>query len=251
MVERDAPRYVPSGWPPEVNPPGIPDWETTAAAWLLDLVPEYRQHAAVRRHPVILAFIARHVTAGAVEGARQGYRASCTELGDLVSPHAIDAPLRAWRAEGERLAATACAVDLVERALRGETFRPGSYAAAQSPVIVQNSSETSSVIRFGAAECSVRSCRRSHLRTRLSGPPAVAVDHDLRDGVVRNLVARHRCRLSGLWPPSACTKENGSALGLVQLRRRSWRTVSRPPPRDEGRTRPALKPPCDMESRVV
>ena len=124
MVERDAPRYVPPGWPPEVNPPGIPDWETTAAAWLLDLVPEYRQHAAVRRHPVILAFIARHVIAGAVQGARQGYRATRSELGDLAPPHAIDAALRAWRAEGERLAATACAVDLVERALRGETFRP-------------------------------------------------------------------------------------------------------------------------------
>ena len=130
MVERYAPRYVPPGWPPEVNPPGIQDWETTAAAWLLDLVPEYRQHAAVRRHPVILAFIARHVIAGAVQGARQGYRATRTELGDLVPPHAIDAALRAWRAEGERLAATACAVDLVERALRGETFNPGSYAAA-------------------------------------------------------------------------------------------------------------------------
>ena len=75
MVQRGAPRYVPPGWPPEVNPPGSEDWETTAAVWLLDLVPEYRQHAAVRRHPVILAFIARHVIASAVEGARQGYRA--------------------------------------------------------------------------------------------------------------------------------------------------------------------------------
>jgi hypothetical protein len=90
----------------------------------LDLVPEYRQHVAVRRHPVILAFIARHVIAGAVEGARQGYRVTRSELGALVPPHALDAALRAWRAEGERLAATACAVDLVERALRGETFRP-------------------------------------------------------------------------------------------------------------------------------
>jgi hypothetical protein len=98
MVERDAPRYVPPGWPPEVNPPGIRDWEMTAAAWLLDLVPEYRQHAAVRRHPVILAFIARHVIAGAVEGARQGYRVTRSELGDLVPPHAIDAALRAWYA---------------------------------------------------------------------------------------------------------------------------------------------------------
>jgi hypothetical protein len=71
-----------------VNPSDVPDWETTAAAWLLDLVPEYRQHAAVRRHPVILAFIARHVTAGSVQGARWGYRATRTELGDLVPPHA-------------------------------------------------------------------------------------------------------------------------------------------------------------------
>ena len=56
------------------------------------------------------AFIARHVIAGAVEGARQGYRATRSELGDSVPPHAIDAALRAWSAEGERLAATACAV---------------------------------------------------------------------------------------------------------------------------------------------
>jgi hypothetical protein len=45
-------------------------------------------------------------------------------MGDLVPPHAIDAALRAWHAEGERLEAIACAVDLVECALRGETFEP-------------------------------------------------------------------------------------------------------------------------------
>ncbi len=95
-----------------------------ATAWLLDLVPEYRQHAAVRRHPVILAFIASHIIGGAVDGARRGYRTTRTELGDLAPPHVIDAALRAWRAEGTRLAGTARAVDLVERALRGETFRP-------------------------------------------------------------------------------------------------------------------------------
>jgi hypothetical protein len=49
MVERDAPQYVPPGWPAKVSPPGTRDWEATAAAWLLDLVPEYRQHALVRR----------------------------------------------------------------------------------------------------------------------------------------------------------------------------------------------------------
>jgi hypothetical protein len=124
MVERDTPRHVSPGWPPEVNPPGVQDWETTAAAWLLDLVPEYRQHAAVRRHHVILAFIARHVIADAVEGARQGYRGGTQRAGWPCPAACYRRRVRAWRAEGERLAATACAVDLVERALRGETFRP-------------------------------------------------------------------------------------------------------------------------------
>jgi hypothetical protein len=68
MVEREA-RRVPSGWQARVKPPGTPDWEATAAAWLLDLLPEYRQYPTMRRHPIVLAFIARHVLDGAVEGA--------------------------------------------------------------------------------------------------------------------------------------------------------------------------------------
>ncbi len=93
-------------------------------AWLLDLVPEYRQHALVRRHPVVLAFAARHVIGGAVEGARQGCRTTRSELGELAPPHVIDAALNAWRTEGRRMAAIDRAVALVERALRGETFNP-------------------------------------------------------------------------------------------------------------------------------
>jgi hypothetical protein len=72
----------------------------------------------VRRHPVVLAFIARHVLGGEIEGARQGYRTTRSELAELVPPHVIDAVLRDCRAEGRRLAATAKAVELVERALR-------------------------------------------------------------------------------------------------------------------------------------
>jgi hypothetical protein len=87
---------------------------------LLDLIPEYRVYPTVRRYPVALAFIARHVLLGAVEGARQGYRITRSELGALVPPHAIDAVLRDCRTEGRRMAATVQAVELVERALRGE-----------------------------------------------------------------------------------------------------------------------------------
>ena len=46
----------PPGWPAAVRPPGAPDWEATAMAWLLDLCPpEYRTYPALRRHPVVLA----------------------------------------------------------------------------------------------------------------------------------------------------------------------------------------------------
>jgi CheY-like chemotaxis protein len=57
-----------------------------------------------------------------VEGARQGYRTARTELADALPPHAVDSVLAAYRKEGARLAATARAVGLVERALHGEPF---------------------------------------------------------------------------------------------------------------------------------
>ena len=111
---------MPSDWPAEVSAPGSEDWEATAADWLLDLLPEYRQYGTLRRHPVVLAFMARHMLDGAVEGARQGYRTTRSELGELVPPHVIDAALRDCSTEGRRLAAAARAVELVERALRAK-----------------------------------------------------------------------------------------------------------------------------------
>jgi hypothetical protein len=93
-------------------------------AWLLDLVPEYRKHAVVCRHPVILVCIARHLVHGSVEGARDGLPAVRTELAEHAPPHAVDATLKAYRDEGRRLAAAERAVELVERALRGEPIAP-------------------------------------------------------------------------------------------------------------------------------
>jgi hypothetical protein len=67
-------------------------------------VPDLRGHASVRRHPVILAVIARHTVTGTLEGARQGYRTARSELGEAVPPHAVDSALKAYRDEGRRLA---------------------------------------------------------------------------------------------------------------------------------------------------
>jgi hypothetical protein len=117
--------YLPPGWPAGVHPPGSQDFERTAVAWLLDVVPpDYRLYGVLRRHPAALASLARHHLAACVEGARQGYRTARTELGNALPPHGVDAVLAAYRSEGRRLVATATAVGLVERALRGETFTP-------------------------------------------------------------------------------------------------------------------------------
>jgi hypothetical protein len=117
--------YVPPGWPTGVHPPGSEEFEQTAVAWLLDVVPpDYRLHGVLRRHPVALAALAKHHLAACVAGAREGYRTARAELGDRLPPGSLDAVLDAYRTEGSRLVETARAVDLVGRALRGEVFAP-------------------------------------------------------------------------------------------------------------------------------
>jgi len=117
-----------------VHPPGSEDFESTAVGWLLDVVPpDYRLHGVLRRYPVALATLARYHSKACVEGARQGYRTARTELAGALPPHAIDTVLAAYRKEGARLAATAEAVDLVERALRGEVFTPKMNLPSAEP----------------------------------------------------------------------------------------------------------------------
>jgi hypothetical protein len=126
--------YLPPGWPAGVHPPGSDDFERTAVAWLLDVVPpDYRLYGVLRRHPIALAVLATHHVAACVEGARQGYRTARSELGDVLPEHGVDAVLAAYRGEGRRLVATAQAVDLVGRALRGEMFRPQIRAETAGP----------------------------------------------------------------------------------------------------------------------
>jgi len=104
----------------------------TAVTWLLDVVPpDYRLHGVLRRHPLALAVLARHHLAACVHGAREGYRTARTELASLP-PGGVDAVLEVYRAEGRRLVATARAVDLVGRALRGEVFTPQLGTAGRS-----------------------------------------------------------------------------------------------------------------------
>ena len=112
--------YLPASWPKAVAPPGTQDWEASAVEWLLDLAPDLRGHTAVRRHPIILTVLVRHIVTGSLDGARQGYRVARSELGEAVPPHAVDSALGAYRDEGRRLATAVKGIEAVERALRGE-----------------------------------------------------------------------------------------------------------------------------------
>lgn len=67
-----------------------------------------------------MAVIARHMVTGTLEGARQGYRVTWSELGQAVPPHAVDSALGAYRDEGRRLAAAVKGIEAVEGALPGE-----------------------------------------------------------------------------------------------------------------------------------
>ena len=114
---------TPPGWPARVRPPGAPDWERTAVAWLLDLCPpEYRGYPLLRRHAVVLArFAAMHVEAcqGAVRRALSEARGA---LRGLVDADTVAGAVEVWQAEEARLLAERRAVGLVEEALRGRRF---------------------------------------------------------------------------------------------------------------------------------
>jgi hypothetical protein len=117
--------YLPHDWLAEVFPPGGEDFEASAVAWLLDVFPpDYRGHPVLRRYPAALASMARQHGHACVEGARRSHRTARAELGVALPPHAVDGVLAACKKEGFALAATACSVELVERAIQGETFSP-------------------------------------------------------------------------------------------------------------------------------
>jgi len=126
--------YLPPEWPTGVHPPGSEEFERTAVAWLLDVVPpDYRLYGVLRRHPIALATLARRHLGACVEGARQGYRTARTELGGVLPVSGLDAVLAAYRSEGQRLVAAARAADLVEQALRGKEFTPPLHDAPGPP----------------------------------------------------------------------------------------------------------------------
>ena len=116
---------TPPGWPDRVRPPGAPEWERTAVAWLLDLCPpEYRGYPLLRRHDVVLArFAALHVEGGQA-AVRRGLSEARGVLRGLVDAGTVGRAIEVWQAEEARLLAERRSVGLVEEALRGRRFVP-------------------------------------------------------------------------------------------------------------------------------
>ncbi len=117
------PVYVPPGWPSAVRPPDAPDWERTAANWLLDQCPpEFRAHDVLRHHVVVLArFTLWQVEAGQA-ACRRGLSEARADLRDVVEGDVVEAAVQAWLREDARLRGLRRAVGLVEEALRGRRF---------------------------------------------------------------------------------------------------------------------------------
>lgn len=115
--------YTPPGWPVRVRPPGTPDWETTAAAFLLDCCPaDYRAYPVLRRHPVVLARFAVEFVQSQVRASADGLAGVRTSLADQVPPEVIQSAADAWAEQGARLVRLRREVALVEEALRGKVF---------------------------------------------------------------------------------------------------------------------------------
>lgn len=114
---------APPGWPREVRPPDAPDWEATAAAWLLDLCPpEYRRWPGLRRHVVVLArFAVLHIEAQQA-ATRRGLSDIRGDLKDVATLAVVEAAVQTFQLEDARLQGVRRAAVLVEEALRGRRY---------------------------------------------------------------------------------------------------------------------------------
>jgi hypothetical protein len=108
-----------------VRPPGAPDWEATASAFLFDCCPpDFRAYPVLRRHPTVLARFAVVFVDAQREAAERGLEEVRTVLKGRVDPHVVGEAVDAWSEQEARLARTRRAVGLVEEALLGRVFVP-------------------------------------------------------------------------------------------------------------------------------
>ncbi len=117
--------YLPPGWPAQVPPPAVRGWEQRAVAWLLDLCPhEYRGYPLLQRHPLLMVRLAARHVAAQQAGVATAVAQLRGDLAGFVPGPVVTEGIQVLETERTRLASTAHAVMLVERALRGQDFVP-------------------------------------------------------------------------------------------------------------------------------
>jgi hypothetical protein len=117
--------FTPPGWPAAVRPPGAPDWQASATAFLFDCCPpDFRGYPVLRRHPTVLARFATRFVEGQCEVAQTAVRLIRTELAGQVPTEIVAAAAEAWLEQSAGLLRTRRAVRLVEEALQGAAFVP-------------------------------------------------------------------------------------------------------------------------------
>jgi hypothetical protein len=117
--------YIPPGWPAEVPPPGTPDWEQAASAWLMDLCPaDFRGYPVLRRHALGLAWLAGQQVAAARQAMANALSRIRAELSDDLQPAVIDQMLQAVEQEQARLLSASRGIQLIEHSLRGHPHTP-------------------------------------------------------------------------------------------------------------------------------
>src|SRR6476619_1042713 len=82
--------YAPPGWPDHVRPPGAPDWEASAVAYLFDCCPaDFRSYPVLHRHGTVLARFAVVFVEAQQEAAERGLAEIRTILRGRVDPHVV------------------------------------------------------------------------------------------------------------------------------------------------------------------
>ena len=116
---------TPPGWPAAVRPPGAPDWERSAVAWLLDQTPpEYRGYPVLTRHPVALAWLGGRQAGAGLSAVRDAIATARADVGGQLPPPALADLIEILEGEQARLIAVRRAMGLVEEALRGHRYVP-------------------------------------------------------------------------------------------------------------------------------
>lgn len=111
-------RAGPPGWPSVVPPAGVPGWQVAAASWLLDLCPsEFRRYPSLRRHLVLLAWLADHHVEAQLVALRQAYRTIRVELTGRLPDGTVEQAMTDIELEGIRLRAAKRGTALISEAL--------------------------------------------------------------------------------------------------------------------------------------